>query len=71
MKYIGEDIGALPSRQLVAGKSQYVGDLQLDGLLHMAVLRRDPPEDIQSGIQHARSRARRPPGTAQARGDRQ
>jgi len=39
MKYIGEDIGALPSRQLVAGKGQYVGDLQLDGLLHMAVLR--------------------------------
>ena len=33
MKYIGEDIGALPSRQLVAGKGQYVGDLQLDGLL--------------------------------------
>jgi carbon-monoxide dehydrogenase large subunit len=39
MKYIGEDIGALPSRQLVAGKGQYVGDLYLDGLLHMAVLR--------------------------------
>ena len=39
MKYIGEDITALPNRQLAAGKGQFVGDVQLDGMLHMAVLR--------------------------------
>jgi len=39
MKYIGEEITALPNRQLAAGKGQFVGDVQLDGMLHMAVLR--------------------------------
>ena len=39
MKYIGADIQALPNRQLAAGKGTYVSDVQLDGMLHMAVLR--------------------------------
>ncbi|HTY57126.1 MAG TPA: xanthine dehydrogenase family protein molybdopterin-binding subunit [Candidatus Binataceae bacterium] len=39
MKYIGEEILGLPNRQLAAGKGQFVGDVQLDGMLYMAVVR--------------------------------
>ncbi|MGD9763960.1 MAG: xanthine dehydrogenase family protein molybdopterin-binding subunit [Candidatus Binatia bacterium] len=39
MKYIGAGIPALPNRQLAAGKGTFVSDVQLDGMLHMAVLR--------------------------------
>jgi carbon-monoxide dehydrogenase large subunit len=39
MKYIGTSVQALPNRQLAAGKGTFVGDVYLDGMLHMAVLR--------------------------------
>ena len=39
MKYIGKEILGLPTRQLVAGRGQFVSDVTLDGMLHMAVVR--------------------------------
>ncbi len=39
MKYVGQEIPGMTSRQLAAGRGQYVGDVQLDGMLYMAVLR--------------------------------
>jgi carbon-monoxide dehydrogenase large subunit len=39
MKYIGKEIVGLPTRQLVAGKGQYVSDVILDDMLYMAVVR--------------------------------
>src|SRR5208282_1102202 len=38
-KYVGHEVPGMTSRQLAAGKGQYVGDVQLDGMLYMAVLR--------------------------------
>jgi aerobic carbon-monoxide dehydrogenase large subunit len=39
MKYIGQSVPALNNRQLAAGKGTFVGDIQLDGMLHLAVVR--------------------------------
>ena len=39
MKYVGQEIPGMTSRQLAAGRGQYVSDVQLDGMLYMAVLR--------------------------------
>ena len=39
MKYIGTRVQALPNRQLVAGRGEYVGDVYLEGMLYMAVVR--------------------------------
>jgi len=39
MKYVGQEIPGMTSRQLAAGKGEYVGDVHLEGMLHMAVLR--------------------------------
>ncbi|MGD0074755.1 MAG: xanthine dehydrogenase family protein molybdopterin-binding subunit [Candidatus Binataceae bacterium] len=39
MKYVGHEVPGMTSRQLAAGKGQYVGDVHLDGMLYMAVLR--------------------------------
>ena len=39
MKHIGARVQALPNRQLAAGKGTFVGDVYLDGMLHMAVTR--------------------------------
>ncbi len=39
MKYVGHEVPGMTGRQLAAGKGQYVGDVHLDGMLYMAVLR--------------------------------
>jgi len=39
MKYVGTPMPALKSRRLVAGRGTYVSDLQVDGMLHVAILR--------------------------------
>src|SRR5579884_3713031 len=57
MKYVGTRVEALKSRRLVAGRGQYLSDLQLDGMLHVAFLR--------SPYAHARIR-RIDPGEAAA-----
>jgi carbon-monoxide dehydrogenase large subunit len=60
MKYVGARVPSLIHRQLAAGRGQYVGDVYLDGMLHLAVAR--------STYAHARitridaAAARREPG---------
>src|SRR5271170_1613178 len=39
MKYVGAEIAGLKNRKLAAGRGQYVADIKLDGMLHMAILR--------------------------------
>ena len=39
MKYIGHGVPALNNRQLAAGKGTFVGDIHLDRMLHLAVVR--------------------------------
>lgn len=39
MKYVGTPVEGLKSRRLVAGRGQYVGDLRMDGMLHVAIVR--------------------------------
>lgn len=41
--HIGQRYSGLTSRRLVAGRGAYVGDLRLDGMLHVAVLRSPHP----------------------------
>ena len=50
MKYIGHGVPALNNRQLAAGKGTFVGDIHLDGMLHLAVVRSPYAHALIRGI---------------------
>jgi carbon-monoxide dehydrogenase large subunit len=57
MKYIGSNVPGLTSRQLVAGKGTYVGDVHLEGMLHMAVVRSPYAHALIKGVNTAAAEA--------------
>ncbi len=57
MKYIGSNVPGLTNRNLVAGHGTYVGDVQLEGMLHMAVVRSPHAHALIKGINTAAAEA--------------
>jgi carbon-monoxide dehydrogenase large subunit len=50
MKYVGQEIPGMTSRQLAAGRGQYVSDVRVEGMLYMAVLRSPYAHALIKGI---------------------